>query len=129
MTPSRAPAAMATATRAAPAPRVIPCMRTAQKRSAVPADRLAIDLAKHDVERTQDGGNIGQHMTTVEEIHGLQVWIAGSADLAAVRAVAAVRHQVDPEFALGRLHRGVDLSARNVHALGIEFEVMDQRFH
>ncbi len=35
----------------------------------------------------------------------LQVRVAGRADLAAVRPVAAARHQVHAELALGRLHR------------------------
>ena len=40
-----------------------------------------------------------------------------------------VRDQVDAELALRRLDRRIDLAGRHVIALGVELEVMDQRFH
>ena len=54
---------------------------------------------------------------------------ARRADLAAVGLVGAVGDQIDAELALGRLDRGVGLAGRHVVALGVELEVMDQRFH
>src|ERR1700733_5154341 len=46
-----------------------------------------------------------------------------------VRLVGAVGDQVDAELALRRLDRGVDFAGRHVKALGVELEVVDQRFH
>ena len=54
---------------------------------------------------------------------------ARRADLAAIGLVGAVRDQIDPELALGRLDHGVDLAFGGAEAFGIELEVMDQGFH
>jgi hypothetical protein len=70
----------------------------------------AIDLPEHDVERADDCRDIGQHMPAAQEIHRLQMGERRRPDLALVRPVAAVRHQVDAELALGRLDRGIDLA-------------------
>src|SRR6266567_7436935 len=51
------------------------------------------------------------------------------ADLALVWFVAAVGDEIDPELALRRLDRGVDLAGRDVEALSVQFEMMDQGFH
>ena len=59
----------------------------------------------------------------------LQEGEARRADLAAIRLVGAVGHEIDAELALGRLDRRVGLAGRHVVALGVELEVMDQRFH
>ncbi len=53
----------------------------------------------------------------------------GDADLAAIGPVGAVGDEIDAELALRRLDRGVGLAGRHVIALGIELEVVDQRFH
>jgi hypothetical protein len=81
---------------------------------------------EHDAER---GRHVGQLVAAADEIHRLQVRIAGRADLAAVRLVRAVRHQVHAELALRRFDGGVDSPFRHVVAFGVELEVMDQRFH
>jgi hypothetical protein len=54
---------------------------------------------------------------------------AGRADLAAVGLVGAVGDEIDAELALRRLDGGIGLAGRHVEALGVELEVMDQRFH
>ena len=59
----------------------------------------------------------------------LQMGEARRADLAAIRLVGAVRDQIDAELALRRLDGGIDLAGRHVEALGVELEVMDERFH
>lgn len=44
--------------------------------------RLTINLAKHDVERSDDGGNVGDHVPSRQEIHRLQMgkgWMVASA--------------------------------------------------
>jgi hypothetical protein len=54
---------------------------------------------------------------------------AGRPQLAAIGLVGAVRHQIDAELALGRLDGGIDLALRHAVALGVELEMVDQRFH
>src|SRR5581483_3169735 len=88
-----------------------------------------IDLPEHDVERAEDGGDVREQMAAADEIHRLQTRKTGRADLALVRLVAAVGDRINAELALGRFDRGIDLAGRHVHALGVELEVMDQRFH
>src|SRR5262249_38348931 len=78
----------------------------------------SIDLAEHDIDRSEDGGHVGEHVASHEKIHRLQVREARRADLAFVRLVAAVRDQVHAELAFGRLDRGVDFALRHVEALG-----------
>src|SRR6266481_1142432 len=91
--------------------------------------RSAIDLPEHDVERADDRRDIGQHMPATQEIHRLQMGERRRPDLAFVGPVAAVRHQVDAELALGRLDRGVDLAGGHVMALAIELEMVNGRLH
>src|SRR4051812_35291026 len=88
-----------------------------------------IDLSEHDVERAENGRNVGEQMALADEVHRLQMGEARRADLALVRLVAAVGDQIDTELALRRLDRGIDLACRHADALGVELEVMDQRFH
>ena len=44
-------------------------------------------------------------------------------DLAAIRLVGAVAHQIDAELALGRFDRRIDFARRYVEAFGIELEM------
>src|SRR5581483_7529679 len=88
-----------------------------------------IDLSEHDVERAQDGGDVGEQMALADEVHRLQMRETGRADLALVRLVGAVGDEIDAELALGRFDGGIDLALRHAIALGVELEVMDQRFH
>src|SRR5919197_5531386 len=53
----------------------------------------------------------------------------GCPDLALIRAVGAVRHQVDTELAFGCFDRGVDLALRHAMALAVELEMVDGRLH
>jgi hypothetical protein len=59
----------------------------------------------------------------------LEMGEAGRPDLALVGLVAAIGDEIDAEFALGRFDRGIDLARRNVKALRIKLEVVDERFH
>ncbi len=54
---------------------------------------------------------------------------AWRADLHPVGFVCPVGDEIDPEFALGVLHRGVRLALRHVHALGEILEVVYQFLH
>src|SRR5271168_4370847 len=88
-----------------------------------------IDLSEHDIQRAQNGRDIRKEMTRADEVHRLQVRKTGRADLALVWLVAAVGDEIDTELALRRLHRDINLAGGNVDALGVELEVVDQRFH
>src|ERR1700738_4742710 len=88
-----------------------------------------VDLSEHDVERAEDGRDVGQQMALADEIHGLQMGKARRADLALVRLVGAIGDQIDAELALGRFHGGIDLPGGHAKTFGIELEMMDQRFH
>src|SRR5690606_32601519 len=90
---------------------------------------LAVNLSEHDVQRTQNGRDVGEHVPAIEEIHGGQMRKSRRADFRTVWTVGAVGHEIDAEFALRRLDGGIDLAFRNLEALGVELEVMDERFH
>src|SRR5258705_12638757 len=92
------------------------CLRVSR---SAPASS-SIDLSKHDVERAEDGRDVGEQMAAADEIHRLQMGKARRADLALVGLVGAVGDQIDAELALRRLDRGVDLAGGGVGAFGIE---------
>ena len=73
---------------------------------------LAIDFPEHDIDRSQYCRDIGQHMASAEEIHGLQMRKARRPDLAAIWAIGAVGDEIDAELALRRLDGYVYLSGR-----------------
>src|ERR1700681_50240 len=121
--PTTAPAPPAAPTRSRPR------ARRYSGRTGWAAAPSPVDLSEHDVERAEDGGDVGQQMALADEIHRLQMRKARRADLALVGFVAAVGDQVDAELALRRLDRDVDFAGRHVDAFGVKLEVMDQRFH
>src|SRR5215510_6306177 len=96
---------------------------------AVKSAPSSVHLAEHDVDRAEDGRDVGQHVAAAEEVHGGEMGEAGRADLALVRPVGAVGDEIDAELALGRLDRGVNLAGRHVKTFGVELEVVDQRLH
>src|SRR5258705_8399801 len=93
------------------------------------ASQSPVGLPEHDIERAENGRNVGQQVALADEIHRLQMRKAGRADLAFVGLVGAVGDQIHAELALRRLDRGVDLAGRHMEALGIKLEMMDQRLH
>src|SRR5947208_11965341 len=106
----------------------------ARRRGAITApqqgtNNSSVDLAEHDVERAEDGRDVGQHVPAAEKVHRLQMRERGCADLALVGPVAAVGDEIDPELALGGFDRGIDFAGRHVESLGVELEMMDQGFH
>ena len=62
-------------------------------------------------------------------VHRFEMRETRGPDLGAVRFVRTVGHEVHAEFTLGGLNGGVNLALRHVKPFGVEFEVMDQRFH
>ena len=93
------------------------------------AVRSPVHLAEHDVERAQHGGHVRQHVPAAQVVHGLEMREARGADLAAVRLVGAVGDEIDAELALRSLDGGINLALGHMEALGVELEVMDERFH
>ena len=68
-------------------------------------------------------------MPTAHEIHCLQMRECRRADFATIWLIGTVRDQIDAELTLGTFGRDIDAAGRNLEAFGVEFEVMDQRFH
>src|SRR5713226_10359498 len=89
----------------------------------------SIYFSEHDIDRADDGRDIGEHVPAREKVYRLQMRESRRADLALVRFVAAIGDQIDPELALGGLDRGIDFPGRHMEPLGVQFEMMDQRFH
>src|SRR3546814_11850704 len=98
------------------------------QRSLLASDRSSVDLAEDDVERADQSRHVGQHVATAEEIHGREMCIARSADLAAIGLVGAVGHQIDADFALRRLAGGANHAGPHVDTLGIQLQPVDTRF-
>jgi hypothetical protein len=74
------------------------------------------DLPEHDIERSDDGGNVSQHVAARQKVHRRKMRKGGRADLAFVGLVGPVGDKVDPKFTLGRFDRGVNLTAWNAVA-------------
>jgi len=66
---------------------------------------------------------------TAQDIHRLEVRERRRANLAFVRPVGAVGHQIDPRLTLGRLDGGINLASRNPVAFSVKLEVMNERLH
>src|SRR3546814_12708645 len=84
------------------------------------SDVCSSDLTEHDVDRTQHGGDVRQHVSTTQKIHGLQMRETRRAYLALVRLVGAVGDEIDAELALGRFNGGINFASGNVEAFRSE---------
>src|SRR5260370_34472627 len=89
----------------------------------------SINLPEHNIERSDDGGNVGQHVAARQEVHRRKMRKGGRADLALVGPVGPIRNKIDTKFTLGCLDRRIDLSGWNAVAFGIQLEVFDHCFH
>src|SRR5215831_10707650 len=78
------------------------------------AQQLSVNLTKNDVDRAQDCAHICQHVATVHKVHGLQMREAGCPDLATVRLVASIGHEIHAELALRCLNKGINLASGNM---------------
>src|SRR5215468_4388564 len=88
-----------------------------------------VHLPEHDVERAEDGRNVGQQVAAANEVHRLEMGEARSTDFALVRLVGAVGDEVHAELALRCLDGGINLPGWHVVAFGVELEMMDQGLH
>src|SRR5215475_10521350 len=87
--------------------------------------RSPVHLPEHDVERAEDGRDVGKQVAAAEKIHRLKMRKARRADLALVGLVRAVGDQIDAELALGGFDGSINLAGRHVITFGIELEMMD----
>src|SRR5262245_44001525 len=91
--------------------------------------KSSVHLPEHNLDRSENGGDVSKQMATRKEIHGLQMGESRRADLALVRLVGAIGDQVNAELTLGRLDRGIYFASGHMIALGVKLEMVDQRFH
>src|SRR6266403_2152159 len=108
---------------------VLPSSSLGTLRRTPPTCSLSIDLSEHDVERSDDGGDVGQHVTVRQEIHRRKMGEGRRADLTFVWLVGSVRDQEDAEFPFWRLDRDVYLTGWDAVAFRIKLEMLDDRFH
>src|SRR5215831_5012012 len=88
-----------------------------------------VDFPEHNIERAEDRRDVGQHVPTAQEIHRLEVRERRRANLAFVRPVGAVGHEIDPELTLGRLDGGIYFASRNPVAFSVKLEMMNECLH
>ncbi len=89
----------------------------------------AVHLTEHDIEGAQHGRNVGKLVSPTEEIHRLEMRITRSADLAAVRLVAAIADDILSLVLLtvldGAKAGNVDVI---VHFAGVLFKANPEKF-
>src|SRR5215467_6927495 len=105
------------------------CGARARPPAEVAGPKSPVDFPEHNIERAEDRRDVGQHVPTAQEIHRLEVRERRCANLAFVRPVGAVGHQIDPELTLGRLDGGIYFASRNPVAFSVKLEVMNERLH
>lgn len=86
-------------------------------------------LTEHQIHSTNNRHSISQQVTLGDVIETTQVGKTGSADMASVWSLAAVRDNVDTHLTLRGLNRGVCLTRGNCVTLGVEQEVVDKGLH
>src|SRR6266480_4243872 len=89
----------------------------------------SVDLPENDVLGPDDRHDIGEHVAPGHLVQRGKVRKTRSPDLHAPGLIRAVGNEVDAEFPLGRLDRGVGFAGRHVEALAEELEVVDQLLH
>eukprot|EP00166_Cyanidium_caldarium_P004218 ctg_434.g228 len=103
--------------------------RTSRSVSPPSASALSIHFAKHQIERTHHGHDVGDHMAAGHHVQSAEVGKAGRTNVHTVRPVGAVRDHVHALLAFGRLHRRIRLAGGHHGALGEELEKMNERLH
>src|SRR5450759_2425728 len=106
-----------------------PCQYWPALRDSTPSARSSIDLPENNLDGADDRHHIREHVAARQLVHGGKMSEARGADFHPVGLVGAVGDEIDPELALGVLHRDVRLARRYVHALGEQLEVVDQLLH
>uniref|UniRef100_A0A182TXL0 Uncharacterized protein n=1 Tax=Anopheles melas TaxID=34690 RepID=A0A182TXL0_9DIPT len=89
----------------------------------------AINLAKHDIQRADNGHHIRQHVMPSNLVQRCQMGKPGRLNLAPIRLTGPVRHQIHTELTLWRFHRRVRGPGRYLIPLRKQLKVMDKRLH
>ena len=90
---------------------------------------LSVALAHHEVERTEDGGDIGDHVPGKEHIEERKVDEGRAANFQAIGDSSAFGADVEAEFAFGVFGSEIDFASRGINALGRDDEVVNQFLH
>src|ERR1700722_5633408 len=91
--------------------------------------RLAVDLAQHDIDRSDDGDDIGEETAFAHGFECLQSCESWIAHMNAVGFGGAVRDDVVVHHAVRRFNRAGRLTCWNTKAFGHNLEVMDEGLH
>src|SRR3954447_673155 len=90
---------------------------------------LTVHLAHHDVNRPDVGDYVRYHRALAQQWERLEVHEGWCAVARAVGVVIAIRHDIPPKLALGRLHRRVVFTDRRPEAVDHEDEVSLHRLN
>ena len=90
---------------------------------------LAVAFAHDEVERTEDGSDVGEEVAGDDGGKDRERDEARAADAEAVGDAAAVGDDVEAERALRVLGLEVDFAGRDLRAFGDQHEVLDELFH
>ena len=92
-------------------------------------DCSSVNLAKNDIDGTNIGDNVGQHMPLGHHVEGLKVDETRWPDFTAIGRTRAIGDHLDTTLTLRCLDSGVNFASRNMEAFGKELKMMNQRFH
>lgn len=83
----------------------------------------------HQIHRPNNSHSIRQQMAPTDLIEAAQMRKPRRSNLTPIRPLAAIAHDEDAHFSLGRFNRAVGLSRRDGVAFCEEEEVVDESFH
>src|SRR5881394_4582682 len=92
-------------------------------------DALSINLSQNDIQRSNDGDHVGNHLAARDVRQRRKIHKTGAAKVNARRLRSANRFDIDAEFAFRTLNRLINLTGRHIETLGDDQEVMNQRVH
>lgn len=90
---------------------------------------LAVDFSEDDVDRADDGDDVGEEAAYGEDFEGFEVHEGAGAFVPAVGAVGAVSDDIEAEFSFRSFDSGVGFSGGGSEPFGVEFEVVDDALH
>lgn len=90
---------------------------------------LPVNLTEHKIHGADNGNSVSEQVATRHLVEAAQVCETGSANLAPVGPLGAVRDDEDTHLTLGGFDAAIGLSRRNGVTLGVEQEVVDEGLH